>query len=367
MEVVSMQKCNYVVLTILCLFINTSLLSAQDDSRWLIPRNRVAKTDLKIVWQFNLPLSGSETLEKLFVADNRLCAISSRNYLTCLNRADGNTIFNSVIAPAGLPLTGMESYKGELITIVGEKLIVINSDSGAENTPTDIAGGVTCPVVRNDSFFYIAGHDRRIHVLRANDKVNAFDVAAENDSPITSVLADQDFVVFATEAGNVICIEADKPKKLWQFDATAAIAGDIVRDANSLFFACRDACVYRLELSSGRLVWKFQTQGILKTSPQPGKKLVYQHVPDVGLIAIDKQNAKILWQVSDGVGLLSESGNKTLVITRTGLLTAMDNTKAKPLYTIDVGGPVKYAINTTDSRIYIGDAKGRLACLEPGQ
>ncbi len=362
-----MQKSRYFVLTILCLFINTTLFSAQDDSRWLIPRNRVAKTDLKIIWQFNLPLSGSETLEKLFLVDNRLCAISSRNFLTCLNSADGNAIFSTIIAPAGLPLAGLESYKGELITMVGEKLVVINSDSGAEKTPTEVAGGVTCSVVRNDSFFYIAGRDNRIHVLRADDKVNVFDVAAENGSLITSILADQNEVIFATEAGNVVCIEADKPKKLWQFDAPGAIEGALVRDANSVYFACRDACVYRLDFSSGRLVWKCQTPGILKTSPQPGKKVVYQHVPNIGLIAIDKQNAKILWQVSDGAGLLSESGDKALVITRTGLLREMDNVKAKPVYTIDVGGPVKYATNMADSRIYIGDSKGRLACLEPGQ
>ena len=123
----------------------------------------------------------------------------------------------------------------------------------------------------------------------------------------------------------------------------------------------------RLELSSGDILWKYQTQGILDVAPQLGGKLVYQCVPDMGLAAIDKTTGKFVWQVKDGVGLLSESGDKTFVITKGGVLVAMDNTEAKQLYTVNIALPIKYATNTADSRIYIADAQGRIACLEPAK
>jgi outer membrane protein assembly factor BamB len=365
MEVVNMLKSGFLLLNVASLLTFAPLMSAQDDSRWLIPRSRVASTDLKIVWQFNLPLADTESLDQLLVFGNRLCALSSRNYLVCLNRTDGNVMFSSSIAPAGLPLAGLESYQGELITIVGNKFVEINADFGTEQTSTNLTCGTTCPVVRNDSFFYVAGSDKRIHVLKANNKVQVFEVAAENDSLITTVLADQEFVIFATDAGNVICIAADRPRKLWQFDAPDA--GHLVRDANSIYFACRNTNVYRLELSSGHLMWKYQTQAILDSAPQSGNKVVYQRIPDVGLIALDKKTANLLWQVPGGMGLLAESGDKAFIITKAGLLVVMDNTKAKQLYSVDIGQPVKYATNTTDSKIYIADAKGRLACLQPAQ
>jgi outer membrane protein assembly factor BamB len=386
MEVVNMLKSGLFLLIVTSLLVFAPLLSAQDDpaparpvytpagsdsayaetsSRWLVPRSHVAATDLKIVWQFNLPLADNESLDQLLVFGNRLCALSSRNYLVCLNRTDGNVMFSSPIAPAGLPLAGLESYRGELITIVGNKFIEINADFGTEQTSTNLTSGVTCPVVRNDSFFYVASLDKRIHVLKASNKVQVFEVAAENGSLITTVLADQEFVVFATNAGNVICITADRPHKIWQFDAPDG--GQLVRDANSIYFACRNTNVYRLELSSGRLLWKYQTSAILDSAPQPGNKVVYQRVPDVGLIAVDKETREFLWQLADGIGLLAESGDRAFVITKTGLLVAMDNAKAKKLYSIDVGQSVKYATNAIDSRIYIADAKGRLACLQPAQ
>jgi outer membrane protein assembly factor BamB len=327
----------------------------------------VASTELKIVWQFNLPMGEGESLDQLFLSGNRLCALSSRNFLSCINSADGNVMFAGPIASAGLPVADFESYKGELITIVGNKLTEISADFGIKKTTTSVTSRAVCPVVRNDSFFYIAGADKRIHVLKADDKVQVFEVAAESDSRITSVLAEQEFVVFATEAGNVIRIAPDKSVKVWQFDALAAIIGPVVHDANSLYFACRDTCVYRLELSSGKLLWKYQTQGILDVAPQLGGKLVYQRVPDMGLAAIDKQTGKRVWQVKDGVGLLSESGDKTFVITKAGLLAAMDNVKLKQLYSVNIGLPVKYATNTADTKIYVADAEGRIACLEPAK
>jgi outer membrane protein assembly factor BamB len=367
MEEMSMHKTRFFFLTVIVFGVFSPLLFAEDDSRWLVPRNLVATTDLKIVWQFNLPLSDTETLDHLYVFGNRLCALSSRNYLNCLNRADGNVLFANFIASSGLPVAGLGAYKGGLLTMVGDKLIAINAESGVEETSTRIIGGVTCPVVRNDSFFYIAGADKRLRALRVNDKVKVFEAAAENDSLITSVLADREFVIFATNAGNVIYMAPDKPAKLWQFDAPGAVVGDVVRDANSLYFACRDTNIYRLELTSGHLIWKHQIQAIPKTTPQLGKKVVYQYLPDTGLDALDKETSKLLWQQPDCLGLLAESGDKAFIISKSGTLIVMDNVKAKKLYSVDIGQPVQYATNANDSKIYIGDAKGRLACLQPVQ
>jgi outer membrane protein assembly factor BamB len=251
--------------------------------------------------------------------------------------------------------------------MVGKNLIEIGADFGRDKTTTKIDTAVVCPVVRNSSFYYVAGADKRIHVLKAGDKVKVFDVAAENGSGITSVLAEENFVVFATEAGNVIRIAADQPAKVWQFDAPAAVIGPVVHDANSLYFACRDTCVYCLDLSSGKILWKYQTQGVLNSASQLSDKLVYQRIPDMGLAAIDKKTGKLVWQVKDGAGMLSESGDKTFVITKDGHLVAMDSAKAKQLYSIYLGLPVKYAANTADAKIYIADIEGRIACLEPAK
>ncbi len=45
----------------------------------------------------------------------------------------------------------------------------------------------------------------------------------------------------------------------------------------------------------------------------------------------------------------------------------MDNEKAQVRYQIALPGVSKYATNFADSKIYIADKAGRIACLEPGE
>jgi outer membrane protein assembly factor BamB len=367
MEVAKMLKSRLTLIAIASQIIFTSMVLAEDVERWLIPRSMLAGTELKIVWQFNLPMAKGESLDSMLLSGNRLCALSTGNYLSCLNRTDSNVLFAALIAPVGLPVVDFESYKGTLLTMVGNKLVEIGADFGGQKTAIQMDVGVVCPVVRNDSFFYIAGADRRIRALRADNKVKAFEVAADNGSAITTVLAEDKFVIFATEAGNVVRIAPDKPAKVWQFDVSAAVIGPVVHDDTSLYFACRDTFVYKIELSSGKLLWKYQTQGILDSAPQLSAKMLYQYVPGMGLAAVDKQSGKLVWQVKDGAGMLSESGDKTYVITKAGVLVAMDIAKAKQLYSVNIALPVKYAANTADSKIYIADGQGRIACLEPAK
>ncbi len=59
--------------------------------------------------------------------------------------------------------------------------------------------------------------------------------------------------------------------------------------------------------------------------------------PIWGWPRLTRQTGKLVWQVKDGAGMLSESGDKTFVVTKGGRLVAMDNAKAKQLYSVNVG------------------------------
>jgi len=66
-----------------------------------------------------------------------------------------------------------------------------------------------------------------------------------------------------------------------------------------------------------------------------------------------------------GVDLLAEANGKAYVITNVGTLVVMDNKKAKQLYSVNFANVSRYAANVADSKIYIGDKAGRVACLKP--
>lgn len=325
---------------------------------------------LKMLWDNELPINKNENLDRLLLFDKYLYAITNRNFILSLNQKNGSIIFGKTIEAAGLPITGMKLFDDEIMYINSDnQLVQFNAQSGIVEKTTDIGFSVACPVARNSNYFYIAGTDKRLHVIHAGNRVQAFEVAAENDSAITSVIAGEDFVIFATAAGNIISIAPDEPRRLWQFNAAGAIAGQIIKDGMSLFFACKDTNVYRVDMvgppENKRLVWMHQTEAVLEDSPIVTQDIVYQRVRGKGLTAINKQIGTALWKVPKGVDLLTEARNKAYVITSIRTLVVMDNIKAKELYTVNFAGVTKHVSNITDDKIYIADDRGRIACLQP--
>jgi len=331
----------------------------------LVSKELLEAGNMEIVWENKLPMWKSETLERLFLLGNHVYALSGRNFMVSVNKENGKVIFSRSVAPVGLPVLGLELYNNELLSIIGGNLVEMNPESGADTSVNRLGFAVVCPAAWNSSYFYLAGADKRVHVLRAEDKVKMFEVAADNESAIVSVVADENFVVFATKAGNIISIMPDEPRQLWKFDAADSIVGPIVRDAGSLFFASKDTNLYMINIYTGKLVWKYQAAAVLDKAPRVAREAVYQYVRGKGLDAIDKKTGKLLWRLPEGIDLLAESGTKTYVMTNIGTMVAMDNKKAEQIYSVNLAGVSVYIANVTDSKIYIADEFGRIACIKP--
>ena len=112
-------------------------------------------------------------------------------------------------------------------------------------------------------------------------------------------------------------------------------------------------------------MWKCQTAALLEDSPLVTAERVYQYVRGSGLTAIDSESGRPLWQLAEGVELLAEAGGNSYVITKAGKLVVMDNNTAKQVYSVNFAKVSRYVANVTDSRIYIADENGRIACLKP--
>ncbi len=361
-----MSRCSLILaVSILVFCIAPEGIAVDGDLEHLVSPELLKRAELRILWENKLPIKKGERLERLFILGNRIYGLSDRNFMCSLNREKGNMIFGVSIAESGFPVIGFGLYKDGLFAVAGNRLVEIDPDSGMKRRAKRLRFIAACPAVRNELNFYIAGTDKRIHALRSKDKVQVFETAAESDSMITSVVADENSVFFATTAGDVVSITADRSKRLWQFNAADSVARPIIKDNESLYVASKDTNIYKLNATTGELIWKYQTGAMLEKGPHVTENMVYQYVSDEGLSAIDKKSGKLLWQLSEGVDLLAEADGKSYVITRAGTLVVMDNKKARQVYSVDSSGVSRYAANVVDSKIYVADKDGRIACLSP--
>jgi len=337
-------------------------------SDWLLCPELLEHAHLKIVWQQMLPMKQGEGFAAITLLGDRLYLRSDRNYMWSLDASKGDVAFSRSVAPQGIPVLGLAFHEGSLISVIGNQLTECSSSTGAEQRVGDLELSIVAPPVRNSQFYYVAAGDRRLHVLRARDLVRIFKVAPENESLITTVLADDNMVVFGTSEGNVMAVMADAPKKLWQFKAPGAVAGEIVRDGSSFYFASRDTNVYRIDMTetaTAHMAWRFQTEAVLDRGPRVTEGFVYQYAPGRGLTAIDKQTSQTVWHLPEGLDLLAEARGKAYVITKVRTLAVMDNKTGNRLYSVNCAPVIGHASNTGGTRIYVVDEHGRVACLEP--
>jgi len=340
------------------------------NSDWLVSPELLDHAHLKTVWQMTLPMKPGERFDTIALLGDRLYVRSDRNYMWSLDAAKGDLVFSRSAAPESVPMMGLVDHGDSLFSVVGNQLAEYSVASGAEQRLADLGLSIVAPPVCNSEFFYVAAADRRLHALRVNDLVRMFKVAPQDDSLITTVLADEGMAVFGTSEGDVIAVAADAPKKLWQFKAPEAVAGSIIRDGDSFYFACKDTNVYRLDMTGTtdiQMAWKFQTEAVLDRSPRVTNSYVYQYAPDRGLTAIEKKTGQAAWSLPEGLDLLAEANGKAYVITTIRTLTVMDNATGKRLYSVNCAPVTDHASNTKGDKIYVLDEIGRVACLEPGR
>jgi outer membrane protein assembly factor BamB len=293
---------SWVFTVLFCIAATPHMADAVDGSWWLVSPELVERGQLKMLWQTKLPITDNEAVRELHIIGDRLYILSDLNHIFCLDRQKGAVVFSEPVAPAGFAVLGLSAYGGELLTVIGNSLVRIDMESGRQREAVDLDFAVACAPVRNSGYFYLSGADRRLRVMRADDKVQVFQIAAENNSLITSIVADEYVVIFGTAAGNVIAIAPDRPKKLWQFDAGGAVAGSVTKDGPSVFFASADTNVYRLDIIDPvtiKLAWKCQVDGILDRSPAITRAVVYQYAVGGGLTAIDRQSGVYRYEEQD--------------------------------------------------------------------
>jgi len=338
------------------------------EAEQLVSSALLQRAGLVAVWDNELPLKRGERLERIFVVGGRVYALSSENYMFSLDKEQGKIVWARRVAPVGIPVGSFNLYKGELMSVLSNQLLELDPATGKELGGRVMKCGIRCAPARNSGFYYVGGRDGRLHVLRAEDMVEIFQVSAGDDAQVCSVLADDNFVLFSTDRGKLVSMTPHRPRQLWEFEAGGAIVGQIVRDGMSLYFASEDTNVYRLDIVAmpvRKLIWKHQVPGMPEEGPRVTAKTVYQRVRGKGLVAIEKASGRQMWVVPEGYELLAESPGRAYVLSDQRRLVVMDNTTRRRLYTVNFARVGRYAVDVEGAEMFVGDERGRVMCLRP--
>lgn len=318
-------------------------------------------------WRLNLPLEHKERIDRMVVLGSDLFVMTNTNIMFCIDRSSGQTRFTKPLSVSRLPVQRPYYYDNKLWFVVGNEMLVFDpsiGDFSIKEKFDRIGTGAQCGLARNKDFVYISGSDNRLHAMNVDGFWQQFTATADNDSAIVSLVATDEIVVFATQAGNVVGMNPSKPEKLWQFDTTGEIRGRLVLDGETVYVGSFDTKLYKLSLN-GELLWNtpFHSGAPIRDSFTVGSDVIYLYNELSGLYGISKQTGEAVWQIPQGKAMICETPEKGFVFVAPGIVRVMDNRTGKELYSVNFSGVQQYARNTADSTMYVADDNGRLMSI----
>lgn len=319
---------------------------------------------LKSVWQSSLALNAGEKVQKISIIGDYLYILTDTNYLFCIDRNTGRLNFAADIALPNMPVSQPVVYGDTAYIVAENKIIAFDLVQGAEKFNTKISIPVLAAIGANKSYLYVPSLKTRLNIMDTEECHILFEASADDGSNITTVTASDAHVVFATNSGSVVCMNAAEPKKIWQFDAVGSITAPLVTGEDALYLSSRDTNLYKVDSSTGKLIWKFHAGSALTDSARATENTVYQYARTKGLYAVDAKSGKLLWLLPDGVDVLAEDGNISYVFDKNNVCTVMNNKDAKKIYTINFASATATAANVADAKIYIMADKN-ISCIQP--
>ena len=95
------------------------------------------------------------------------------------------------VAPAGLPVYGLAQYDEVLYSVLGNRLVELNPDTGVEISSMRLDfSGTYAEATRNSEYYFVIGRDNRLHALRADNMIQVYEIAAQSDTAVTSMVTD---------------------------------------------------------------------------------------------------------------------------------------------------------------------------------
>ena len=339
--------------------------SRSSQAKQVVSSAILASGNLEFSWQNQLPLKVGEKINQFFVAGDNVYVITDRNYLLCLNRFNGTTRFAKFLAATGLPILGPTEDDGILYFLIGKDLVSLNPVTAELDKKLTFECYPVAQVSMNSDNYYVPCNDKLIRVVSRESKITNYKISSCTDAALASIFVTNSNLFFTTTQGNVFSTSSTEALKIWQFDLGGRIASQLKFSDNSLYLTSLDSNVYKLNAITGDLIWKVPLGDEIKQGVIAADSGLYVSAGKEGIYLLNPEDGTILWQEKSGVKLLAQSNDKSVLLTDNNLLSIMNDKTGKNICRLNIANVRNCATNLIDSRIYVLDGKGSLACFMP--
>jgi outer membrane protein assembly factor BamB len=351
------------------------------------PAGGLGEDNFRQLWMDVLPLDKGDTVNHLYVEQDLVFAVTPNNVVYTLGKPTGVLEYFRYVNGGGRQI-GTPVVLPRHIVYVGQSNLEIYKRAGGEyekTIPLDFT--ISSDAVGEENDLYL-GADL------GGGQLADIDISRDYHNIVWRVLmfgavvgapAYYDNVIFVGSGdGGVRAVNPDRTG-LWpldgdRYDTGGEILGDVKADDDGVYAASHSGRLVCLNRNNGKLKWQYLAPQPLGAGPVVTRTSVYQYVPDVGLVAIDKSklipvdtagerkveevNRTPRWICPQAVQFVSEDRLFTYVRTADNQLWAVDRDSGQVRYR----GQAHFtalATNTVDSTIYAVNDDGAVYAIKP--
>jgi outer membrane protein assembly factor BamB len=339
-------------------------------------------------WMNILPVDDTDTISRLYVAQDLAFAITEKNVAFVLGKSTGVLKYFRYVNGAGRPI-GRPVVLPDYVVFPGQSNLEVYKRLGGDLVKSiPLKYTISSNAVGNDDELYM-GIDAKGGELADVDVTKVYVPmrwSLLTMGQVTGAPAYYQGVIYVGSGdGGVRAVNFDRTAA-WTLDndsynTGAQILGDVVAEESGVYAASDSGRLVCIDVDTGLLKWQYFSPNPLTTGPVVTATSVYQLVPELGLAAIDKSKRMVVdplgqrkveemnrtprWVCAEAVQFVSEDALFTYVRTADNELLALDRQTGQVRYRGTGTHFAAFATNVTDSTIYAATGDGVVYALRP--
>lgn len=325
-------------------------------------------------WQAQLPLEAAESLEALHLVGENIYGATTQGYLYALHTDIGVLRWGAQLGGAGtrvFPPTHVRSFWGK-------DLVLITTSDGIQWRDRADGGLVSRLEIDFVPSSAAVSDGLRVYACGLNSMLYCFELVP-TPTGISTVLKWRvrmgrpsvsaptlwsGGLFFGSGDGKIRACDSHEKTRFWVFQSGAPIADGLHVDSTGVYFAAMDTHVYKLDVSTGRGLWRFRTPGSMRSKPVLVGDILFQEVQSQGIYALNADTGALNWH-DPAAGSFIAASNRRVFFTQSGQdIAAADSRTGEIVERVFAPDAELVARNSASSAMYLASRSGRVLCAQ---
>ncbi|XP_037913402.1 beta-alanine-activating enzyme isoform X1 [Hermetia illucens] len=193
-------------------------------------------------------------------------------------------------------------------------------------------------------------------------------------SPALANIVDRAIVVVGSHSHILVCLDIQDGSEISKLELPDRIEGKTAIIDECSIVGCYDGFLYKINLTTGQILQKFDSQGMIKCKPLIIDNLVLfaNYSEAENLFCLEYQNFKQLWSRRIGnkscfASAIELDERSVVICTLDGLVAAIEYRKGETVWEVKFDSPIfSTPARLSSKELVVAEVGGRVHCIQSG-